>query len=511
MAQDKIVYPPLTEDLKSGFSWRVLRYFGAGAIMASVTIGSGETLFASRSGAVFGYTLLWCFLGGALMKGIQVYTAGRHMVLTGEHPMTHWGQMPGPRNWVPIVIGLLSIASFPFWLAGLPLMLGQCINWIFGIDVQVLGITPSEFKSMLGSLPAGDPQLAELSEKAAQLQLIQRGWATLAIVVAVTLTYLQTYGILERAQLAIVGVLLASLLVACIASGPDWSAAVAGMVPSMPKYPDWVHQYQDIAKDSEWIFVCVCLGAIGGGTYDYIGYLGCFREKTWGALGLKKHTEVDTDSHTFEIDASDENVKLGRSWLVPAKIDVGVGFLAVVVFTACFIMLGAIILNPDQAVPDKFALLSKQARFLTDFHPALVYVYQVGIFMAFWGTIYGGYEIYLRTAYECLLPISPRFRQMPESTIRHWTLAYCAGGALLLVWLGGDDPAAMVKPAAIIGGVFTCGLWCFAMIWTDRRFLPKSLQMSPVLLILTIFSGTFLTGLGMLSIWKEYVSPLLGS
>ena len=507
MAQQKIVYPPLSEDLQGGFNWRVLSYFGAGAIMASVTIGSGETLFASRSGAVFGYSLLWCFLGGAVMKGIQVYTAGRHMVLTGEHPMTHWGLMPGPKNWVPIVIGLLSIASFPFWLAGLPLMLGQCINWIFGIDVQVLGITPSELKGLMQTLPEGDPRLLELSEKAAQLQLIQRGWATLAIIVAVTLTYLQTYGILERAQLVIVGILLSSLLVACIASGPDWSAAVAGLVPSMPSYPEWVHQYKDIVKDTEIVFVSVCLGAVGGGTYDYLGYLGCYREKTWGALGSSNVVPGEE----FEIDASEENTQLGRSWLIPAKIDVGIGFLTVVIFTACFIILGAVILNPDQAVPDKFALLSKQARFLTDFHPLLLYVYQVGIFMAFWGTIYGGYEIYLRTAYECLLPISPRFRKMPQSKIRNWTLAYCASGALLLVWFGGDDPAAMVKPAAIIGGVFTCGLWCFAMIWADRRFLPKSLQMGSLLLILTILSGTFLTVLGVLSIWKEYFEHLFGS
>ncbi len=506
---NKIVYPPLTDDLKSGFNWRVLHYFGAGAIMASVTIGSGETLFASRSGAVFGYTLLWCFLGGALMKGVQVYVGGRHMVLTGEHPMTHWGQMPGPRNWVPIVIGLLSIASFPFWLAGLPLMLGQCINWIFAIDVQVLGVTPSEFKELLNAVPQGDPRLLELSEQAAQLQLIQRAWATLAIVVAVTLTYIQTYGLLERAQLVIIGILLTSLLVACAASGPDWSMAAAGLVPTVPHYPDWVQQYKDIAKDSELVFICVCLGAIGGGTYDYLGYLGCFREKKWGALGLCDTQKNESDlTDTFEIDSSKENTRLGRGWLLPAKIDVSVGFLAVLVFTACFIILGAVILYPDQAAPDKFALLSKQARFLTNFHPALLYVYQVGIFMAFWGTIYGGYEIYLRTTYECLRPISAKFRTMPKKTIRSWTLAYCAAGALLLVWFGGDDPAAMVKPAAIIGGVFTCGLWCFAMIWADRRFLPRSLQMNPLLLMLTALSGTFLTGLGILSIWKEYISHL---
>lgn len=509
MSQDKILYPPLTDDLKGGLRWGALKYFGAGAIMASVTIGSGETLFASRSGAVFGYSLMWCFIGGALMKGVQVYVGGRHMVLTGEHPMTHWALLPGPRNWVPIVIGLLSVASFPFWLAGLPLMLGQCINWIFGIDVVVLGMTPSELKDLVKSLPEGDPQLVPLAAQNEKLLLIQRGWATLAIATAVTLTCLQTYQLLERAQLAIVGVLLASLIVACLASSPDWSAVLAGFVPRTPHYPQWAYAFEDVVKDSEWVFVSICLGAIGGGTYDYLGYLGCYREKSWGAIGVTDSDSGDSNE-TQQIDGEEQNIARGRRWLVPVKIDVGVSFLAVVVFTSCFIILGAVILNPDHAVPDKFALLSKQARFLTTFHPLLVYVYQIGIFMAIWGTIYGGYEIYIRTAYECVAPLSRRVRTTARQTFRHWTLVYCAGGALLLVWFGGDDPAAMVKPAAIIGGVFTCGLWCFAMIWTDRRFLPRALQMGPLLLILTAISGTFLTALGLLIIWQEYLSQLFG-
>ena len=63
MPTEPIRYPELTEELNHGPSFRMFKYFGAGAIIASVTIGSGETLFASKGGAIFGYTLLWCFLG----------------------------------------------------------------------------------------------------------------------------------------------------------------------------------------------------------------------------------------------------------------------------------------------------------------------------------------------------------------------------------------------------------------------------------------------------------------
>ena len=43
-------YPELSEDLKARGFGAMMRIFGPGAIIASVTIGSGETVFASRGG-----------------------------------------------------------------------------------------------------------------------------------------------------------------------------------------------------------------------------------------------------------------------------------------------------------------------------------------------------------------------------------------------------------------------------------------------------------------------------
>ena len=54
---------------------------GPGAIVACVTIGNGETIFASRNGAIFGYALMWCFALGAVMKGLLVYSDSRFIVL----------------------------------------------------------------------------------------------------------------------------------------------------------------------------------------------------------------------------------------------------------------------------------------------------------------------------------------------------------------------------------------------------------------------------------------------
>ncbi len=486
MSHGSIAYPPLPEDLQQGVHWCSLKYFGAGAIIASVSIGSGETLFASRSGAVFGYTLLWSFVLGAVMKGVQVYSATRYMVLTGEHPMTHWAHLPGPRNWVPITIGALSLFCFPFWQSALPLMLGNIVNWIFSIG--------------------GTPE---------QVWAYARIWATLAILVALVLVWLESYAFLEKAQLLIVGTLLGCLLVAVVVARPDWFAALVGsFTPRVPKFEPWVvAKYPEIARHSPWVEVMTCLGAVGGGTYDYLGYVGFLREKQWGAIGLrhdKYQIDVRLPARPLAIDTSPANVRVGRRWLLPTQIDVGIGFGSVLLFTLCFILLGARFLHPRELVPSGTELFNHQAIFLTEMHPALLYVYQLGIFMAFFGTVYGGYEIYVRTAHECLMPVSHWIRQLPFEHFRRGIILYCASLGLLFLWFLDLNPDDIVRPAAIIGGVFTCGLWCLAMLWTDRRFLPRPLQMPRLLTLLVAISGVVLTLLGAKGIWDYFASWIAG-
>jgi Mn2+/Fe2+ NRAMP family transporter len=478
-----IRYPELPAELKNHIGWRVLTFFGAGAIVASTTIGAGETLFASRGGAIFGYSLLWVLAAGALMKGIQVYTAARHITLTGEHPMTHWRLFPGPRNWVPIVFAVLSLASFPFWHAGLPLALGTMLNWMFGA-----------------------------SGSREELLLYARLWGTANVVVIVTLIWLQSYGTIERTQTIIVGVLMASVFAAVLAVQPSLSGLLSGFIPVIPTtYEPWVREaYPSIASRPPWVEIITYIGAVGGGTYDYIGYIGCYREKAWGALGVKRdryQLGVQNRPEILPIDLDEENLRRGRRWLIPAKVDTGIGFLCVTVFTCCFLILGAVILHPQRLIPEGQNLLNHQAAFLTRMHPALLYVYQAGIFFAFWGTIYGAYELYIRTAFESLGPISRRIREIPFPRFRVYVMLYSAISGVTLMWLF-DDPVAIVTPAALFGGVFACGIWCFFMIWADRSFLPRPLRMGRVLLALTLFSGGFLTFVGIRAIW-DYISGLL--
>jgi Mn2+/Fe2+ NRAMP family transporter len=484
MSNTPVKYPELPPELRGGMNWRLLSFFGAGAILASTTIGSGETLFASRSGAVFGYTLLWCFIAGCVMKGIQVYTGARYMVLTGQHPMTSWSRLPGPRNWVPLLFAILSLLCLPFIIAGLLIILGKHINWVMAINWQVDLSNDDDFTKWV------------------------RIWGILTLISVLLLTWLQTYGVLEKIQTVLVGLLLFCVLAACMVAQPDWMKALLGSIlPVIPEYQDWVVlKYPAIAERSPVIEAVVYLGVIGGGTYDYIGYLGFLREKKWGALGLEQTVEIPADnsaSWTIPLDTDEENRKRARRWLLPVKIDIGGSFLSLVVFTVCFYLLGAAILHSKELIPADKDLLSHQAMFLTELHPSLLYLYQIGIFAAIWGSIYGALELYVRTTYECITPLSQKFRAIPLSSVRRVVLTFI-GILSLVIMFKSEDPIAVLTLPLIVGGVFTCGLWCFAMIWTDRHFMPKAFQMKSTLLVLTIISGIAMTVLGFRALWNYF-------
>ena len=92
--------PSLPAALLSRNPMRWVAIFGPGAIIASLTIGTGELIFSSRGGAIFGYRILFLFVIISLLKWVLVYSTARHMVLTGTHPFERWLSLPGPRGWL---------------------------------------------------------------------------------------------------------------------------------------------------------------------------------------------------------------------------------------------------------------------------------------------------------------------------------------------------------------------------------------------------------------------------
>ncbi|MCY3778615.1 MAG: Nramp family divalent metal transporter, partial [Candidatus Aminicenantes bacterium] len=329
--QDPVRYPELSPQLRDRSLMGMLKLFGPGAIIASVTIGSGETVFASRGGAVFGYSLFWCFLVGSALKGLQVYTGARFITLTGRHPLRSWMELPGPRGWFVLFVSVMTIVWMPFWVGGgLPKMLGEFTNWVVGFP---------------------DP------DNASDYVFFGRLWGTFFILVALTFTWVQSYGFLERVQTVLVGLLLLCMVLAAAVSNPDLLALLGGtLIPTRPRYDGWVlERFAEFRGRNPWVEMVTYLGAVGGGTQDYLGYVGMLREEGWGLLGIRGGGPLD---------AGRENLKRGLAWLRAPRTDVTVSFTCIFIFTLCFAVLGATILYPRQEIPSGFDLLTLQLGYL---------------------------------------------------------------------------------------------------------------------------------------------------
>lgn len=447
-----IRFPEVSPEMSS---WgRLARIVGPGAIIASVTVGTGETIFAPRLGAIFGYEMLWVILVAVVFKAVLVYTGGRHLVLTAEHPMAAWARLPGPRAWMPVLIGSVAFVSFPFWIAALSDAVASLCVWVTGLGA--------------GS-PWGRP-----------------AWATGIVLVAMLLSVVQTYSVVERVSTAFLVLKVLSIFAAILVVRPDWAAALAGLVtPALPDYQPWVAgRYPEVAERAAFFHVAVFIGVVGGGVQDYVGYVGLMREKRWGASGQ--------EGAALPLDAP--SIARARLWLRAPLFDVVVSFASVLVMTGSFMILGAAVLHPRMEVPTDQDLYSKQAQFLALVHPWLVNVYKAGIFFAIFGAIYGTFEVYARSAYEPLRAVFPR-RPWGFGRVRLWVTLYSGLGALLLLWTG-LKAVAIVKVTSPFSGVLGGGLWCLAMLWVDRAQMPGPYRMGRGLVVLTLAAGAAMAAIG---------------
>jgi Mn2+/Fe2+ NRAMP family transporter len=320
--EEAIRIPEPPESLRGRLSLgTALAFFGPGAIVASLTIGSGEVIFASRAGAVFGYAALWVVFIGLFSKAALVYAANHYITVSGEHPMSRFAKIfPGPRGWFPLLIGILAIASFPTFASGLSIGLGTYLQQLGWGNAQV--------------------------------------WAIGLIVVAAGIAYLGGYEPLEKFQIAVVALLLVLVIASAFVTAPNLLGVLGGLIPGPLAYEPWVaEKYPDVVARPVFVEIVTFVGALGGGMYDYVGYTGLLREKKWGLLG---HRDVDAIEDRIanldrgaQIPLSErpEDVTNARQWVRAPLGDVALSFAALGIFTLVFIINGVTILNEQQQVP----------------------------------------------------------------------------------------------------------------------------------------------------------------
>lgn len=487
-----------------------LRVFGPGAIMASLTIGTGELIFSTRGGALFGFHILFVFALTSLLKWSLVISTSRHMILTGVHPYERMLELPGPRGWFPIMLLLISIVAMPIWISFHSGVLGNLTSWLTNTRHLFHG----------------------------GMDYVWGGSILLAILI---LSATGGYAVLEKTQTIVVLAMVVCAGLTLVLYKPDWVQLLLGLLPHPMSYPDWLpEKYPEIAKHSVWVEITRYIGVIGGAGFDYLSYTSWLREKSWGILPRRA-----TPQMLAEIAADPQHEV--RKWINAPYVDCAISFLLVVVFSAVFVASGAMFLGPEHVVPDENNLLNLQARFVTQIHSWLLPLYVIGAFLTMLGTLYGTVEIACSVADEIIRSFVVDWTKDRARRLRRGIISWCASVALLILgWLfirqaiaPVPSPAetavaasakssdklpvpdsiakeevtpplqkprlllAVMTPVNLFTGILSCGLICMVTVWMDRRWLPPDLRPPIYLSGLNFLAGVLFLVLGIKGYWDN--------
>lgn len=444
-----------------------LLVFGPGAIIASLTIGSGELVFSSRGGALFGYSLLSTFLAVCLLKWALVFATARHLVLTGRHPFERWALLPGPRGWLPAVFFFFAVLCFPIWVAFHAGTVGTLLGSLTGTQ---------------GALHGAGPSL----------------WGLLVILLLTWLTLSGNYARLEKVQRLLVGTMLLLVTGSLVALQPDWGQLFAGLFSAPPTaYPEWISQYPEIAQRPVWLELSTYVGVIGGSGFDYLAYVSFLRSKHWGRSDQAPATDAE-----LEVMAKNPRHQ-DRAWVKAPLIDCSLSFLVVLLFSLVFVACGTEVLRAQASVPSGATLLTLQAQFVSHLGTWFEPIYFAGALLAMLGTLYGTLEVAPATVSEAWRALRGQPVEQAELWRRRCVLALGLAGTLVLLGLityqittQQERPELLVRlltPANLFTGVLSCGVITGLALWSDYRFLPRALRMPfPLQALLLLGCALFL-------------------
>jgi hypothetical protein len=444
----------------------VLRAFGPGAILASATIGAGETILAVRAGAWGGYDLLWLVLVSSFTKSfVLLYLLGRYAALTGDSVPARLAELPGPRGWL---LGFVLLADL------LP------AGAVFAAIAAPCG-------ALITQHAGGDPRL----------------WAITFALAAIAVAVVQRYDVLEKQQVVVCLVLFACVVVATAVVGPDLRRLLTGLfaIGRVPPVPEWAREA--FAGRPRALEVSTVFGYAGNVAMGYLVYAEFVRQKGWGVF---RATSAPPPPAQLPTDPA--NVERARAglWLMKGDLAMTAGLIFAV--TAAFMVAGAVVLHPVGQMPLGFDLLSRQAAIFERLSPALIPVYYLAVLFALWGTLNSVPEIYARVTHGILGALWPaRTAGLRYRTVLRGIGAYLALCSLPLLWLR-VQPQAMMDVVGLLSTNLGVALAFVAALWLDRR-LPPALRASRALFAIGLVSCGLVFAATAVSAWSLFRSLVL--
>ncbi len=437
---------------------RYLMFFGPGAIIASVTIGQGQLILGPQLGAWAGPRLLWLITIN-IGSYIIAYLSCRYTMITGLNMMDVFStKLKGILNIIFILIMLIFV---PIFAATIITSLGQSLAWIFGFgDYLIWGIS----------------------------------FALLAAVLAVA----GRYRLLEYTQLIFVFILAVGAIVS-VAMIPNLN--LAEIIPhfftigDFPKYPQWVIDMGETKP-----IPLLVLGYVGTLTITIVtlvGYAGWVKVKGWGIFRNQKDPEnlsrklfllFKKSGKVGYLPKDKEEIKKARLLTKPILIDLSLAFIVVSIASAAYMIAGYYLLGPKHELPTDINLLKKQAIIFSNIAPWLKPLYQVSVFFALFGTIYGGFEAASRMLYETSKSLIRKISLLDYQRFMQYFLLYILvlGLPLSILMRFGLSVIVMLSITLLFIGVIGVIIYGIGTIYVIQTTLPEEYRSSK----LTLFAGT---------------------
>jgi len=462
---DKITFPEPDEVLKEKPSLKkylkYLLFFGPGAVIASVTIGQGQLILGPQIGAWAGPRLLWLITIN-IASYIIAYISCRYTLITGLNVMDVFStKLKGLINLIFIAIIVIFV---PIFAGTIITSLGQVLSWSFGFGDYLI-------------------------------------WGIIFGVFAAVLAVVGRYRLLEYTQLFFVIVLAVGAIIS-VALIPNLN--LSEIIPhfftigDFPKYPEWVLEMGENTKP----IPLLILGYVGTLTITIItliSYASWVKVKGWGIFKGKDDPEK-LSRRLFSIFVKSgkvnylpkdrKEIKKAKLLTTPILVDLALAFIFVSIASTAYMLAGAYLLGPRHEIPTDIDLIKKQAIIFSNIAPWLKPLYQISVFFAFFGTIYGGFEAASRMLYETSKNLFGFVAKLEYRKFLQYFLIYviALGVPLAILMRFGLSVIVMLSITLLFIGVIGVIIYGIGTLYINYVTLPKEYRPGPVLFSLGIIS-----------------------
>lgn len=493
-----VIHPPTgvaAEPFSFGKLWRLAGCFGPAAVVASLSLGAGETIMVTGLGSWSGFHLFWLLILSVVIRAVFVmYLVGRYTAITGQLFPQRIAALPGPRGWLLVLFVLAELAVLS---TGLTAIAKPCGN--LGVHLM------NQSTSLAIRLDLANPQIAGIWEN---------GITTAFLAAAMLVSLASSYGSMEKQQIVICGVMVVGTAIATLIVGPNLWDMFQGAVRigDLPPAPEWA---PPTAKNEYALNLATIFGYIGGSLSGYIAYSSWVGLHGWGLAGHPDAAAIreyaDRTSRFDYLPTDREQIENLNRQLTPLRSDVIFGAAVLMSVTAAFLAAGATVLYPRQMSPgagQEFALLTKQAIIWEQIHPLLVPVYYISVLLALWGTLATVPEAVARVTHELLSAVSPAAKALPFRTVMTVLVGWFFLSSQFWIW-GGFGFNLLTQLGALVTVNLGVGIVCLLATYYNAT-LPKGYRSPWWLTAGGVVSGIILliafvaTAAGMISKWQSH-------